>query len=327
MTAEVQDLLSCAILDTSSQESGDSTPKRPTSAALEARMEDSSKLVATFLRPHHGQPCLMTLCLFATHPPWPQQWKLLGRPASLPHCLTKTSTGDDIGTLPEEVLHLQVEMNRIMGQLLTTRVSMDAHQRKEVSNFQMALHQNEAQTTKIIKEAETVCATTIREAKAHCANIIQDAEATCARTIREAETASTKHALLCSKLTGTVWRAWKGRPLKRRRSKTTNLSCLQDSPTYLPPGSPWGTDVPSPVTNGEHVFGHPFGHSSPGIYCQGGTYPCDLPSGYSCSTCTLLRNKWQCHLPNLVACSLGWEDEVMVTSEVQSHSSRKTGCL
>ena len=81
-----------------------------------------------------------------------------------------------------------------MGQLLTTRASMDAHQRKEVCDFQMALHQMRPKPTKIIREAEAVHATAIREAKAHCANIIQDAETTCARTIREAETSSTEHA-------------------------------------------------------------------------------------------------------------------------------------
>ena len=106
---------------------------------------------------------------------------------------SKTSIGDDTGALPKEVLCLQGEMNRIMGWLLTTRVSMDAHWRKEVSDFQMALQQNEAQTTEIIREAEAVCTTAIREVKAHWANIIQDAEATCARTIREVETASTEH--------------------------------------------------------------------------------------------------------------------------------------
>ena len=47
-TAEVQDLLSHAILGTSSLELGDSTPKRPMSVALDARTEDSSKPVATF---------------------------------------------------------------------------------------------------------------------------------------------------------------------------------------------------------------------------------------------------------------------------------------
>ena len=47
MTAEVRDLLLHAILDTSSQPVRGLYAKRPTSAALEARMEDSSKLVVT----------------------------------------------------------------------------------------------------------------------------------------------------------------------------------------------------------------------------------------------------------------------------------------
>ena len=182
--------LSCAILDTSSQEFGDSTPKRPTSEALEARMADSSKSVVTSLQVSlwvalpdgimpigHSSP--MTPVLEAP------------RVASIP--ATKTSTGDDMGTLPKEVLHLQGEINRIMGWLLITRASMDAHQIKEVSDFQMALHQNEALTTEIIREAEAVCATAVREVKTHCAYIIQDAKATFARTIREVETASTEH--------------------------------------------------------------------------------------------------------------------------------------
>ena len=51
MTTEVQELLSCAVLDTSSQALGSSTPKRPASAALGAppssKVEDSSKPLAT----------------------------------------------------------------------------------------------------------------------------------------------------------------------------------------------------------------------------------------------------------------------------------------
>ena len=74
---------------------------------------------------------------------------------------------------------------------------MDTHQRKEVSNFQMALYQNKAWTTKAISEAEAVHAAAIREAKACCTNIIHNAETTCATTIRKVETACAEctHAL------------------------------------------------------------------------------------------------------------------------------------
>ena len=88
----------------------------------------------------------------------------------------------DPGTLSEEVLQLQREMNAAMGQLLTTRASMGSHQRRLVSNTETTLHQNEAKAAKAIKEA-----------KAQCAAMIWDAEATCTVIIREAETACVGH--------------------------------------------------------------------------------------------------------------------------------------
>ena len=39
------------------------------------------------------------------------------------------------GALPEEVILLQEEMNKTMGHLLMTRVSLDAHQQKQVSTL------------------------------------------------------------------------------------------------------------------------------------------------------------------------------------------------
>ena len=82
-----------------------------------------------------------------------------------------------------EVLQLQREMNAAMGWLLTTRASMDSHQRSLVSNTKTALHQNEVKATEAIKEV-----------KAHCTAMIWDAEAMCAITIREAETTCVGHA-------------------------------------------------------------------------------------------------------------------------------------
>ena len=88
----------------------------------------------------------------------------------------------DPGALSEEVFWLQREMNVAMGQLLTTRASMDSHQRRLVSNTKTALHQSKAKATEAIKEA-----------KAHCAAVIQDAEATHAVAIREVEITCAGH--------------------------------------------------------------------------------------------------------------------------------------
>ena len=83
-----------------------------------------------------------------------------------PSPLVKT-LGPGAGILPGDVIQLQEEANRALGCLLVTGSSVDAHWRKHISDFEMALHENESETTEAIKEAKALCATTIRGAKAH----------------------------------------------------------------------------------------------------------------------------------------------------------------
>ena len=64
-------------------------------------------------------------------------------PTNLP---TKTP-GADMGALPVEAILLLEEMNNAMGHVLTIRASLDAHWRKQVSDFEMALCQNEVEAT------------------------------------------------------------------------------------------------------------------------------------------------------------------------------------
>ena len=104
-----------------------------------------------------------------------------------PPSLLVETPGPGANILPRDVIHLQKEANRALGCLLATRSSLDAHQRKQVMDFEMALHQNESETTKAIKEAKALCASTIREAKAHQATLISEAEAWHYTCIREAE--------------------------------------------------------------------------------------------------------------------------------------------
>ena len=181
MAAEVRELLSRAMLDTSSQASGDSTLKRPTSVVLgvppSARVEDSFKPVATsfqaspwVIMPDDTEPINQTPEVVCT-------------PTTPP---TKTP-GTDMGVLPKEVILLQEEMNRTMRYLLMTRSSLDTHWREQVSDFETALHQNKAKATEAIREAKSLCGTAIREADAHHATHIREAEAYCTTHIREAE--------------------------------------------------------------------------------------------------------------------------------------------
>ena len=56
----------------------------------------------------------------------------------------------DTNTLPGNVILLQEEMNKAMGCLLMTRLSLDAHPWKQVLDFEMALCQNKAKATRLL---------------------------------------------------------------------------------------------------------------------------------------------------------------------------------
>ena len=81
------------------------------------------------------------------------------------------------------MISLHEEMNKAMGHLLT----MMPMEGKQVSDFEMALHQKEAEATKAIREANAQCGATIREAEACCTTHIREAKAHHTTLIREAE--------------------------------------------------------------------------------------------------------------------------------------------
>ena len=85
------------------------------------------------------------------------------------------------------MIQLQEEVGKALGWLLAIRSFLDVHQKKQVSDFEMALCQNNSETTKAIKEARSLCACTIREAEAHQAKLISEAEARYATCIKEAK--------------------------------------------------------------------------------------------------------------------------------------------
>ena len=121
MTAEVQELLKCAVLDTFSLVLGSSTPKRPTSMALgtssSSRVEDSSKLVVTSsqVSPEVAMPNITKSIN--------QNLEVVCTPTTL----SAKTPGADTNALPGNVILLQEEMNIAMRCLLTTRSSLDAH--------------------------------------------------------------------------------------------------------------------------------------------------------------------------------------------------------
>ena len=156
MIMEVSKFLSQAVLDTSGLASRSSTPKRPGCLALatplplklgnSAKPMDTSSQVSIPDNTEMDDPTLEEIQVCPSHP--------------------VETPGPSNGALSLDVTQLQEEANKALGHLLATRSSISAHQRKQVSDFGMALYQNESEITEAIKEVKALCAHTFRDAEA-----------------------------------------------------------------------------------------------------------------------------------------------------------------
>ena len=107
-----------------------------------------------------------------------------------------------------------------------------------------------------------MCAAAIREVKACCTNISQDAKATCARTIRKAETTCMKCARALQQADRDSMEGLEREAIEEEEGDCQSFLTACGAALQICPQEPKGTNVPSPITNGEHVFGHPLGHST-----------------------------------------------------------------
>ena len=219
-----------------------------------------------------------------SHSPFPPPTSKTPTVASIPSTpWSEDHPRADPGALSEEVLWLQREMNMAMGWLLTTRVSMDSHQRRLVSNTKTAMHQNEAKTAMAIKEAKACCTATIREAEAAGAG---------------------SHPYLAT----IPWRkyarlgAWGHR--ERRVGSPFFSGGLQSGSRSLSPQSPWDTHVPLAVANWEHVPSHPFGDHPQLATAIRNSTPTTPPPTISETPTPPTGTKWWCYLSNREVASL-----------------------
>ena len=169
-------------------------------------------------------------------------------------------------------------MNRALGCLQMTRSSLDAHQWKQVLDFEMALYQNEAEATEAIREArahcgatirevETCCTTHIRETEANCTSIITEAEACCTADIRKAESHCAEHACSIQQLHAEGMQCLEMEALQKGGKRLPLLpNLLWNGTAGLPPEACGGTNGPPPFTHGEHVLGHSPEHSPSGVF-------------------------------------------------------------
>ena len=86
-----------------------------------------------------------------------------------------------------DVVQHQEEVNKALGCLLATRSSLNARQRGQVSDFGMALHQIELETTEAIKEAKALCVHTIWDVETCQIVLVSEAEVWHATYLKEIE--------------------------------------------------------------------------------------------------------------------------------------------
>ena len=109
-------------------------------------------------------------------------------------------------TLPDNVLHLQEEMNEAKVHLLNIRALVDAHQQRIISEMKVAHYKNEIKTSEAIREvkahyaaalsdAESAYGTAMRKVEAAHSAFTSEVEAKHATAIRKAEAASVVQAL------------------------------------------------------------------------------------------------------------------------------------
>ena len=165
MAAKLQELLSWAVLDNSSPASGNTTPRRPTSVALGAPLtigaEDPLRLERPVLAMPKWVATSQQVSLWEATPHdtipishFPSLALVSETPeaASVPTApQSETHPGTDLGTLSDKVLWLQREMNRAMEWLLTTRASIDALHRKQVSDTKTTFHQKRPKLPKPLR--------------------------------------------------------------------------------------------------------------------------------------------------------------------------------
>ena len=167
ITMEVRELLPQAALDTSEHASGSSTPKRQEPIVLfmplPTKLEDFPKPVdmsSQVSTPDYAEMDDASL----------EEMPTLSS-------LTVEPSGASSDTPPPDVAHLQEVANKAIGDLLVVRSSLDAHWQKLVSEFSMALCENDSEATESIKEAKAICTHSIQEAEDRCSVAIREVEA------------------------------------------------------------------------------------------------------------------------------------------------------
>ena len=232
---EVRNLLSQAILETSSCVSKHSSPRRPT------------PVVVPMNPPQKPEGSL-----------WPvdtsSQASAEAAEASLEDILASIfpiaaiSRTRHITPLVDE-LELWANANKALEDFLTTKASIDAHRQRAIWELGVVLHQNESQVAESIKKAKaacsqvtlytqttcsqltlqaktncswvilevkTACSTAVKKAKTTRGHMVQEAKAACSKGISEVEDQRASQAESFQRKHGNICETWRNKSSKRR---------------------------------------------------------------------------------------------------------------
>ena len=237
-----------------------------------------------------------------------------------------------------DVTQLQEEANKALGHLLVTRSSINTHQRKQLSDFGLALCQNESENTEAIKEVKALCACTIRDAETclgaliseakvqyatcikeveeNCACALAEAENHCSTAIREAESwgASQAHSIQQSHAKD-IQHPEAEAIEKETRDCLAFLTAYGTALRASPSQSLWNNGYPLPPTIRKCSYVYPAEHSPGGIPPQQEPGLQTPPSSAPIATEPSPQSKWWHNLPNWVEPPFPSETTLKVTPE------------
>ena len=175
MTMEVRNLLSQAVLETSSCRYKHLSPRRPTPVAVPTTPPQKPE------RP--PQPVDTSSQASAKV----AEASLEDIPDSISPIATISRTRSI--TPPVDAMELQANANKALEDLLTTKASIDTHRQRAIWELGIVLCCNESQAAKSIKQAKAVCSQAILDAQTTCSWLTLETKTNCSQAILEVKSA------------------------------------------------------------------------------------------------------------------------------------------
>ena len=175
MTMEVRNLLSQAILETSSCRSKHWSPRRPT------------PVVVPMTPPEKPEGSLWPVDTSSQASAKAAEASLEDIPTSISPIAAISRTGSI--TPPMDELELRANANKALEDFLNTKASIDTCRQRAVWELGIVFCQNKSHAAESIKEAKAACSQSTPDAQTTCSQLTLEAKTNCSWAILEAKTA------------------------------------------------------------------------------------------------------------------------------------------